>query len=221
MRLPRLTDAWVVALIEATTGPAIAVLFWMIVALVVLIGLKSPSAFDTNFFEAFGAVGQVVLAAAVFWLGKQQFEFSKQVAERQARIDTYSIKKELLERFLSIFEVTKASNRDTRDEDLHNAWYELADEISRVFDSDADVKIVFLAESLDELNGDTEFMRMLNEKHRGNIEGMQAALKENWKKVDNLHYEIWWKLHQETILGDRAISPIKKSPTDGSLPGRT
>jgi len=205
MKKLKIGDASKTALIEAVSGPVIAVLFWIVVVLIVIMTLAHGKAFEANIFEAFGAIGQVVFAAAVFWLGKQQFDFTKQVAERQARIDTYSIKKELLERFITLYDISSKGERETRDEDLYGSWYDLADEVSRVFESDIDIKIVFLAECFDELHGDSEYMRELNEKFVGDLPGIQAALKENWRKIENLRFQIWFFLHHETTLGSRAI----------------
>lgn len=216
MKKFKVGDATRAALIEAVSGPVIAVLFWIVVLLIVLMTLAHGKIFEANIFEAFGAIGQVVFAAAVFWLGKQQFDFTKQVAEHQARIDTYAIKKELLERFLTLYEISAKGERETRDTDLYESWYELADEVSRVFESDIDVKIVFLAECFDELHGDSEYMRELNEKFAGDLPGIQAALKENWRKIENLRYQIWFFLHHETTLGSRAIKlPTKDKHFSG------
>lgn len=199
---------WLSTLIEATTGPAIAILFWMVIILIVLMTFAHGKFFEANFFEAFGAIGQVMFAAAVFWLGKQQFDFTKQMTERQARIDTYAIKNEILRRFLTLFEMAERSSEQEYDDDYIAAWYELADDAARVFDvEELDLTIVFLAEKLAELRSDTEYMRQLNERHKGDLPAMQAALRENWKKVEEYRFKAWWLMHQEIIIRNRDTPP--------------
>ncbi|MDV3455872.1 hypothetical protein RZN05_02665 [Sphingomonas sp. HF-S4] len=80
---------WRKALIEATTGPMIAILFWFTMIVVVTLALGHGKAFDANVFEAFGAIGQVAIAAALLWLGYQQYNFTKELGERQRRLDMH------------------------------------------------------------------------------------------------------------------------------------
>ena len=83
---------------EVLTAPAVAVLFWAIVFLIVLMTFARGSFWEANFFEAFGAIGQVGFAGAVFWLGWQQFKFTKQMAGRQHNLESFSLRRAALEK---------------------------------------------------------------------------------------------------------------------------
>lgn len=89
--------------VEAGLSPAIAFAFWVILGVMVLFataeGKDSPM---TAFFTAFGAVGQVGLAFAVYRLGQKQFEFAKFVAERQSRIESLPFKIAVYEKWLPL-----------------------------------------------------------------------------------------------------------------------
>jgi hypothetical protein len=211
MTKPKSSHPWVAPLVEAASGPMIAILFWFVVVLIALMTLAHRKFFEANFFEAFGAIGQVMFAAAVFWLGKQQFDFTKRVTERQARIDTYAIKKELLERFLTLFDIAKGASDEVQDEDFFAAWYELADEVSRVYDQPIDLSIIFLAARFEELRSDTQFMHDLNAKFAGDLPGLQAELQKNWKAIDEHHYKAWWMMHQELLLNEQQVRPLKRA----------
>lgn len=79
-------EDWRKALIDAVTDPAIAMLFWFTMIVMVVLALGHGKAFDSNVFEAFGAVGQVAIAAALLWLGWQQHNFTKELGERERRL---------------------------------------------------------------------------------------------------------------------------------------
>ena len=83
---------------EVLTAPAVAVLFWAIIFLIVLMAFARGSFWETNFFEAFGALGQVGFAGAVFWLGCQQFKFTKQMTERQHNLESFPLRRAALEK---------------------------------------------------------------------------------------------------------------------------
>lgn len=83
---------------EVLTAPAVAVLFWAIIFLIVLMTFARGSFWEANFFEAFGAIGQVGFAGAVFWLGWQQFKFTKQMAERQHNLESFPLRRAALEK---------------------------------------------------------------------------------------------------------------------------
>lgn len=91
-------------IVEAGLSPAIAFAFWAILGVLVLFataeGKDSPM---TAFFTAFGAVGQVGLAFAVYRLGQKQFEFTKLIAERQLRIETLPFRLEVYDKWLPLF----------------------------------------------------------------------------------------------------------------------
>ena len=204
-RKPLKTPTWVMPLIEVASGPVIAIMFWFMIIIIAIMSVARGKFFEANFFEAFGAIGQVGFAGAVFLLGYQQFRFTQSVAARQDRIDTYAIKKEIMDRFATLYSVSKSVERDTRDEELYTAWYELADDVDRVIDTDVGSWVVWLAELLDELHGDSQYMRELNELHAGDLAALQAALKENWRKIEDQQFKIWWHLHQETTLTEKGI----------------
>lgn len=92
---------WRRSLFEAATGPAIALLFWMQMIVIVLLAMGHGKLFDANIFEAFGAIGQVAFAGAVFWLGLQQFRFSREVSERQRRFELHDRRSRLIEEQIS------------------------------------------------------------------------------------------------------------------------
>ncbi len=90
---------WKSIVAEAVTGPVIAVLFWFQIVFIVIISAAHGKLWEANFFEAFGAVGQVALAAAVFWLGWQQFTFTKEMTARQIRLELHDRRTRLINEY--------------------------------------------------------------------------------------------------------------------------
>jgi hypothetical protein len=84
---------------EAMVGPMVAILFWVTMLLIVVLTFAHGKFFEANFFEAFGAIGQVGFAGAVFWLGWQQLEFTKQIASRQHKIDLFEYRLKYVEEY--------------------------------------------------------------------------------------------------------------------------
>lgn len=115
---------------EWALSPMIAILFWFTMAIVTMMSLAHGKFFEANFFEIFGAVGQVFFAGAVFLLAKQQFEFTRVVSRRQALIDTYEHRKRLFERYT---ELRKGLGPTKIDEAAAFALTGLAREMRRLF----------------------------------------------------------------------------------------
>lgn len=100
-------DDWIKSLPSHVSDGGFAVIlafgFWVSITLLLTLSLAVSSANGNpfaDFFQAFGAIGQVVFAFMVWRLGRQQFEFIKRVSHRQARIDTYQHKRELFDRYV-------------------------------------------------------------------------------------------------------------------------
>jgi hypothetical protein len=85
--------------VEAVTGPAIAILFWFQLIIIVALSLTRDKFWEASFFEAFGAVGQVAFAGAVFWLGWQQFSFTKEIEGRQRRFELHDRRARMIDEY--------------------------------------------------------------------------------------------------------------------------
>jgi hypothetical protein len=78
------------ALTNRDAAPMVAVLFWFLAGLLVLLAMaRSKDNPLSVLIEGVGAVGQVAFAFLVWRLSKEQFAFTKTVSDRQHRIDAY------------------------------------------------------------------------------------------------------------------------------------
>ena len=102
-------------IVEVLTAPAVAVLFWMMIFVIVLLTSARGSFWEANFFEAFGAIGQVGFAAAVFWLGLQQFQFSKKVDARQRRFELHDRRSKLIGDYIAWSKEWLTESKDETD----------------------------------------------------------------------------------------------------------
>jgi len=79
--------------IEAGLGIVIAVLFWFVVAVIIMVATwSSKSPWDTV-IAALAMASQAFFAFVVWRLGKAQYAFTKQVTERQHKIDMYPLRR--------------------------------------------------------------------------------------------------------------------------------
>jgi hypothetical protein len=119
-------------LAEIVTAPAVAVLFWIMVILVVMMTAARPKFFEANIFEAFGAIGQVAFAGAVFWLGWQQFQFTKQMAKRQHNVDAFTLRSALLDKIDKHTELLSAGTEHI-DDTFHYEAMRLMTQLGQLF----------------------------------------------------------------------------------------
>ena len=86
--------------VNLAVPPVLAAMFWAIIVLLVVFataeGKDSPF---TAFFTAFGAAGQVFFAWMVWRIARQQLRFVEVVEERQHRVETFQIKKDIIADF--------------------------------------------------------------------------------------------------------------------------
>jgi hypothetical protein len=85
---------------DLAVPPVLAAMFWTVIVLLVVFataeGKNSPF---TAFFTAFGAAGQVFFAWMVWRIARQQLSFVEVVEERQHRVETFQIKKDIIAEF--------------------------------------------------------------------------------------------------------------------------
>lgn len=90
-------------LIEAAVPPFLAAGFWLIIVLMVIVATaEGKDGHFTAFFAAFGAVGQTFFAFVVWQLSREQFAFTKRIAERQTRIELLEPRKKAYDHWLEL-----------------------------------------------------------------------------------------------------------------------
>ncbi|WP_145902191.1 hypothetical protein [Sphingobium sp. MI1205] len=175
----------------------------LMIMLAVVTATKKGNPF-TDFFTAFGAVGQVVFAYMVWKLSREQFAFTRRVTERQLRVDIYHMRKKLLDEFLNMYEVTdrQSDNRADIDDDLVTEWYSLSDEISRVFSQNASKPLAEMVDLICLAQPDTEYMKDMGQRHKGDLKAATQMMKDHWNKISQLRFQAWHAMHQELSLSD-------------------
>ncbi|OWK31307.1 hypothetical protein SPDO_13140 [Sphingomonas dokdonensis] len=118
--------------------------------LIVVATLAHGSLFQANFFEAFGAVGQVLFAGAVFWLGWQQFQFTKNFMQRQEKLAAHSIRSELYNKLKPVR--FALSTPHTIDTDYVETVWSIYEEIVRIFSHDTGHKVSMLARKINDVS---------------------------------------------------------------------
>jgi len=122
---------WTKALIEGVAPMFVAAFLWGVMIVVVILAVAGAgNRWLEVLIAGIGAVGQVFFAWMVLRLGTKQFEFTQQVAKRQARIDTFEHRSELFERFRTLSGQLNFRHLDhERGTELAN----LSSELGRVF----------------------------------------------------------------------------------------
>jgi hypothetical protein len=136
-------------ILETVLSPMVAILFWMTMILIVLLTFAHGKLFETNFFEAFGALGQVGFAGAVFWLGWQQLEFTKEIASRQHKIDMFEHRLGFIEEYREMRKLFHLKNFNSA---VAVDFAELSAKIEYVFSRGTSAIAVALGEALFDLD---------------------------------------------------------------------
>jgi hypothetical protein len=99
---------WLKQIGKHAIDPTIAVMFWILVALLVLLWTTTAVAKGDSFasigtfiMTSIGVFVQAYLAYAVFRLGSRQFDFSKLSSDLAHRREVYNIRSDILNRFKS------------------------------------------------------------------------------------------------------------------------
>lgn len=137
-------------LAEIVTAPAVAVLFWITVILIIVMTSARPKFFEANFFEAFGAIGQVAFAGAVFWLGWQQFQFTKVMAKRQHSLEAFPLRRAALQKIEEHSEIVLDGEEKINDS-LHYQAVQDMIELEQLFDARVSDMFNFYVEALDNI----------------------------------------------------------------------
>lgn len=110
-----------------------AFLFWFfVIVLVVLAAAEKKNEPLNALASVAGAAGQIFFAYMVYRLGKEQFAFSKQVSERQARIDFYEPRQNVYQTWASW---RKTAFSDISHDNILKA-YSIAEHIDLSFDAE-------------------------------------------------------------------------------------
>jgi amino acid permease len=120
---------------ERLPAPMVAILFWMLAGLLVLLAMAGAK---DRWLEvgiaAIGAIGQVAIAVLVYRLSRDQFQFTKQMTERQHRLELYPLRRDALRALRNLEDVAYNARRIQSD-DLA-LIHETAVEISHVFNEE-------------------------------------------------------------------------------------
>ncbi|WP_449472001.1 hypothetical protein [Sphingobium chungangianum] len=198
-------------LVASAMPPAFAFAFWAIIILLVMLAVatatKKGNPF-TDFFTAFGAVGQVAFAYMVWRLGREQFAYIKQSTERQMRIDTYGIKKSISDQFLGLYDAAEAQASFGEDfqPPFIEDWYSLVGDAESVFSWQVTEPMLRLAAKLDDLQPNSAFLAKVKLDHPEDIAAQQSAMKANWEEISTLRFAAWRALYLELTLNDHAVS---------------
>ena len=209
-KLKRWWSAQSAALLDAAIPPAFAFAFWAIILMLIMLAVataaKKGNPF-TDFFTAFGAVGQVVFAYMVWRLGREQFMFTKRATERQMRIDTYTVRKDNLDKFLNMFEMSESLTGSSAGftKEFIDEWYNLLGDCELVFSDQVIEPFLKLVVALDELQVFSAFRAETALIAKGDVEAEKALLSDHWKKVQELYFGTWHAMYRESSIASPVL----------------